>query len=383
MKAPNCCPNRGAVAPFVALLVLTGVGCASSKVEDRGSGGSSDDAGQGGGGASQPEDGVVELGVEPDRLTFVELSAPAVVEVQDEGRASLAWDLALRGREVFTNGGISGPGNGAGFGPLTAPTFLSDTAPDVPILLKDRAGGAFVDWYDYGGEEHQLFSRYHVYGLRDGERYFKVQILSYYGERLGAPLSALYRVRYAEVLAGEAGETQEIGGIDATAGNDAADDSQSSACLNLDTQRVSALTPAQAADHDDWHLCFRREAIAVNGGLSGPRGVEAVDLHGEQTAQETAQEVQARTDDSERPVFDEVDYATLSAEGLSWATDGVVTAFAQRWLEPGSDPLALSDTVWLVLAADGASKYLMKFESLSGDLGNEPATLSVRAKAVR
>src|SRR5687768_4328310 len=362
MKAPSRCLDRGAVAVALTLLSLTAVGCASSKVEAPDGSGGSSDAGQGGNGASQPGEGVVELSVEPDRLTFVELSAPAVVEVQGDGSASLAWDLALRGHEVFTNGGISGPGNGAGFGPLSPPTFLSDTAPDVPILLKDRAGGAFVDWYDYGGDEHQLFSRYHVYGVRDGERYFKVQILSYYGERLGAPVSALYRVRYAEVLAGEAGETQEIAGLDATAGNDAADDSQASACLNLDTQSIRELTPAQAADDDEWHLCFRREAIAVNGGLSGPRGVEAVDLHADLTAQETVQEVQARSADSELPVFEEVDYATLSADGLSLTTDGVVTAFAQRWLEPASDPLALSDTVWLVLAADGASKYLMKFE---------------------
>jgi hypothetical protein len=379
MKAPNHWLNRGAVASAVALLVLPAVGCASSKVDDLdGAGGA-----EGGGGANQPGEGVVELNVGPESLTFVELSAPSVAEVKDDGSASLAWDLALRGRDVFTNGGISGPGNGAAFGPLSPPTFLSDTAPDVPLLLKDRAGGAFVDWYDYGGDQHQLFSRYHVYGLRDGERYFKVQVLSYYGERLGAPLSALYRIRYAEVLAGEVGETQEIAEIDATAGNDSADDSQLSACLDLDTQRLSELTPVDAADSDDWHLCFRREAIAVNGGLSGPRGVEAVDLQGDQTAQETEQEIQARSADSELAAFDEVDYATLSGDGVSWATDGVATAFAQRWLEPDSDPVALSDTVWLVLAADGASKYLMKFESLSGDLGNDTAMLSVRAKAVR
>jgi hypothetical protein len=383
MKVSNCCLDRRAVAPVLALLALPAIGCASSKVDDpHGSGGGSD-AGQAGSGTIQPGEGVVELSIAPDRLTFVELSAPTAVEVSDDGGASLAWDLALRGRDVFTNGGISGPGNGAAFGPLSPPTFLSDTAPDVPILLKDRAGGALVDWYDYGGDQHQLFSRYHVYGLRDGDRYFKVQVLSYYGERLGEPVSALYRVRYAEVLADAVGETRETAGIDATAGNDSADDSQLSACLNLDTERVSELTPAQASDSDDWHLCFRREAIAVNGGLSGPRGVEAVDLQGDQTAHETPEQVQARTEDSELPAFDEVDYATLSADGLSWAADGVVTAFARRWLEAGSDPLALSDTVWLVLAADGASKYLMKFESLRGDLGNDTATVSVRAKAVR
>jgi hypothetical protein len=366
-------------AASLAVLAVLVVGCESSRVEDPAA-----MAGSGAGPSTDPgEGGVVELTVSPDRRTFVELSAPAVVEAEGDGGSSLAWDLALQGRDVFSNGGISGPGNCSAFGPLSPPTFLSDTAPDVPIMLEDRAGGALLDWYDYGGAEHQLFSRYHVYGLRDGGRYFKLQILSYYGERLGAPVSALYRIRYAEVLDGQVGETQEIAGIDATAGNDASDDQQPSACLDLGAQLVTGLTPAQAAESEDWHVCFRRESIAVNGGRSGPRGVEAVDLQGDQIASETEDEIQARTEESELPAFEGVDYAALGADDLSWAPDGVATAFARRWLEPGTEPSQLSDTVWLVIAADGTSKYLMKFESLSGDLGNDTATLSVRAKAVR
>lgn len=365
----------GMKSASLAVLAVLAMGCDSKRVDDP--------EGMAGSASGPGEPGVVELGVDPDRRTFVELSGPATVEVEGDGSSSLAWDLALQGRDVFSNGGISGPGNCSAFGPLAPPTFLSDTAPDVPILLQDRAGGALLDWYDYGGDMHQLFSRYHVYGLRDGERYFKLQILSYYGEQLGAPVSALYRIRYAEVLDGEVGETQEIAGIDATAGNDSKDDQQPSACLELDTQRVRELTPDEAAESQDWHLCFRRESIAVNGGLSGPRGVEAVDLQGDQTAQETEDEIQARTEESELPRFDDVDYAVLAADDLSWAPDGVATAFARRWLEPGSEPSQLSDSVWLVIAADGASKYLIKFESLSGDLGNNTATLSVRAKAVR
>ncbi len=59
-----------------------------------------------------------------------------------------------------------------------------------------------------------------------------------------------------------------------------------------------------------------------------------------------------------------------------------MTAFAQRWLEPGSEPLALSDSVWLVIGADGASKYLMKFSDLVGDPATDKATLSLEAKSV-
>ena len=360
---------------FGVLWLLAALGCSSESLDA----GSPDGAG----GSGSAEAGLVTCSVSPDSRTFVELSGPSELEIEGDGSKSLAWDLALQGRDVFTNGGISGPGNTSVFGPLSAPTFLSDTAPEVPLLLKDRAGGALLDWYDYGGEMHQLFSRYHVYGLRDGARLFKLQILSYYGDVRGAPVSALYRIRYAEVLETGVGETQELAEIDATSGGNSSDDRQPSACLDLDSQTVTPLTPVEAAESDAWHVCFRRESIAVNGGLSGPRGVEAVDLDGDATATETEEEIQMRTEDSEQPAFDGTDYEALTAGSLDWAADGVTTAFARRWLELGSDPAALSDTVWMVVAADGASKYLMKFESLSGDLGNDTATLSVRAKSVR
>jgi hypothetical protein len=364
---------RGALA---ALLVL--VGCSSEKLERDGG-----TAGRGSKPDPNEQAGLLELSVGPAARSFVELSTPAELSLENEGRDSIAWDLALQGRDVFTNGGVSGPGNASAFGPLSAPTFLSDTAPEVPIMLEDRAGGALLGWYDYGGDTHQLFSRYHVYGLRDGERYFKLQILGYYGERLGAPVAALYHVRYAEVLETGVGETQELLDIDATAGGDSADDRQTSACLDLDNHEVTQLTPQQAAASEAWQLCFRRENIAVNGGKSGPLAFEAVDLQAELTATEQEADIQKRSAKSELPLFDEVDYATLSDPALEFASDGVATAFARRWLEPGTDPLELSDTVWLVLAADGASKYLVKFESLSGDPASETAQLGIRAKAVR
>jgi hypothetical protein len=360
---------------FWALPLLGVFGCSSERV-------GRDDP-NAAGGSTQAEAGLIEVSVGPESRTFVELSGPSVVELEGDGSKSLAWDLAIQGRDVFTNGGISGPGNSRAFGPLAPPTFLSDTAPDVPLLLEDRAGGALLDWYDYGSETHQLFSRYHVYGLRDAGRLFKLQVLSYYGEQLGAPVAALYRIRYAEVQESGVGVTQELAEIDATTGGDATDDQQPSACVDLDSGSVTPLTPEQAARSEGWHVCFRRESIAVNGGLSGPRGVEAVDLEADQTATETEDEIQARTSDSEQPRFDRVDYEALTLGSLGWATDGVTTAFARRWLQPGTDPLQLSDSVWLVLAADGSSNYLMKFESLSGDLGIETATLSLRAKAVR
>jgi len=373
-----------AAAGLACAFALGGaLGCGGESVDndvgDTGKGGDTGEAGS----PSSDGDGL-ELTIGPDARTFVELSTPSLLnDVQGTGSESIAWDLALQGRDVFTNGGISGPGNSSAFGPLSSPTYLSDTAPDVPLMLKDRAGGALIDWYKYAGATHQLFSRYHVYGIQDGSRFYKLQILGYYGEQLGAPVAALYRVRYAEVTADGVGKTHEVLDIDATAGGSKDDDKQPSGCLDFDSEQVTPLTPAEAVTSEAWQLCFRREAIAVNGGLSGPRAMQAVDLQAADTADETAMQIQARTRDSEQQPFDDVDYVTLTDPTLAYRTDGVVTAFAQRWLEPGSDPLALSDSVWLVIGADGASKYLMQFSDLVGDPAAGPATLTLQAKSVK
>jgi hypothetical protein len=355
----------------IALSLAATLGCRSESVEEPASPGEAE--GPGGSRALR-----VTLG--PDSRTFVELASPSEVMVTSNGERSIAWDLAFQGREVLTNGGISGPGSGGAFGPLSAPTYLSDTAPQVPLLLSDRAGGAFIDWYYYGGA-HQLFSRYHVYGLKDGDRYFKLQVLGYYGGPLGAPVAATYHVRYAEVDASGVGETREVRSIDATAGGSESSEEAPSACLNLDTERLTPLTPAEATDADDWHLCFRREAIAVNGGLSGPRGVTAVDLQGSLTADETEAQIVARSAESELATFDGAEWEELLA--AEYQADGAVTAFGRRWLEPGSEPLSVSDAAWLVLGADGSGKFLLRFSDLSADPEQGAAELTLEAKSVR
>ena len=362
--------TMSAAAGFVCALAFGGaLGCSSQSVEA---------------GTPAADGNSLQLSVGPDGRTFVELSTPSVLsDVEGTGRESIAWDLALQGRDVFTNGGISGPGNSSAFGPLSSPTYLSDTAPDVPLMLKDRAGGALIDWYKYAGSTHELFSRYHVYGIQDGSRFYKLQILGYYGERLGAPVAALYRVRYAEVTAEGVGQTHDVVDIDGTAGGSKDDDKQPSGCLDLDSEQVTPLTPAEAEASAGWQLCFRREAIAVSGGLSGPRDMKATDLQAADTSDETEMQIMARTSESEQQLFDDVDYARLTDPALAYRSDGVVTAFAQRWLDPGSDPLALSDSVWLVIGADGASKYLMEFSDLSGDPAAMPATLRLHAKRVK
>ena len=111
---------------------------------------------------------------------FVKLDSASLVD------AASAWDIAFEGMDIFTNGGESGSGKAAAFGPLDAIDFISDAAPSVPFMTSDKAGGAFLDWYAYDGTSHALYSRFHTFGVRDGGRTWKVQILGYYGDRDGA-----------------------------------------------------------------------------------------------------------------------------------------------------------------------------------------------------
>src|SRR5687768_10845618 len=90
------------------LFLLAALGCDSERVGEAEPDGAA-------GATAQGETGVVELTVSPDSHTFVELSQPSVVELEGDGGKSLAWDLAIQGRDVFSNGGISGPGNTSAF----------------------------------------------------------------------------------------------------------------------------------------------------------------------------------------------------------------------------------------------------------------------------
>jgi len=193
----------------VAALPLSGCDESVGKPHD-GAGGS------GSGGGSSINEGT-ELTVdvpETDRV-YIDLAKAAVVTPAD-GTASLDWDLALSGYDVLTNSGPSGPGNGSAFGPLDAVEIQADTRPVVPFVTPDTTGGAFLDWWKYDNIEHVIWSRYHIYGVQDGARLWKVQVLTFYGEEQGAPVSARYQVRYAEVLNGSALPITTITNIDGT-----------------------------------------------------------------------------------------------------------------------------------------------------------------------
>ncbi|MBX3226749.1 MAG: HmuY family protein [Labilithrix sp.] len=310
----------------------------------------------------------VELRVEVPATgrVYVRLEPPSVVGAGD------AWDLAFEGLDVYTNSGSSGSGKGGAFGPLDGITFLGDQAPQVPFITQDEPGGAFRNWYAYEGSTHALYSRFHTYGVKDGDRIWKVQLLSYYGERDGAAVSALLRVRYAEV----GGAAQEIT-LDGTAGGPNSPADSPSECIDFGTGARSMLTPAAALASSAWHICARRDSIFVNGEKGGPRGITAVDLQAAETATETLSAVQTRTPESTAAAFDAVNRASF--DGKTFRGDRIVSAFSDRWIEND----APVNAAWLVVDAAGAQKVLVGFVRFEGATTASPGTVVMRIKPVK
>lgn len=313
---------------------------------------------------------------------YIDLAKAAVVTPKD-GPNSLEWSLAMSGYDVLTNSGPSGPGDGSAFGPLDSVEIQADTKPVVPFVTPDTTGGAFLDWWKYDNVEHVIWSRYHLYGIKDGARYWKVQVITFYGVQQGAPVSALYQIRYAEVKNGSVGPTTTLTDIDGTAGGPSPLDSTPSDCLDLDTGALIPLTPAEAIASTAWHLCFRRSIINVNGEYGGPKGVLAVDLDAAQTEGETLEAVKMKTADSELPRFDALDDLILGAPGLVYRGDHIVTAFTDLWTLPGSSPPALRDAAWLVIGPDGTSNYVIVFNKFEGATTKTPGKVTMHIKAVK
>lgn len=364
----------------------------SGRGEDAGAAGTRGEpvteAGEGGAaGANDPgSSGGVMPGAElvvdvaAEEPTFVRLGSATAVT----GSAEEDWDLRLQGWDIFTNGGASGGGKGAAFGPLSFDYLLEGRDPtEVPFLFEDKAAGAFRDWYAYDGQWHTLYSRFHVYGVRSGERLFKAQVLGYYGDVQGAPIGALYRLRYAEVTPESAGSVVEVKQLDATAGGLGGDEGAASAALSLVRGDYAQLTPSQAAASTSWDLLFRRDSISVNGGLGGPGDVTAVDLDAASQG-ESLEQLKQLSAESEAARFERVDHAALTSPELKYRGDRVVSAFTDAWIDLGSEPPALArDNTWLVIDADGRSRFLVAITKLEGSTHDAAGTITLRILKVR
>jgi len=321
---------------------------------------------------------VVRVPVSADTPTFVNLDDPGLIEEPSPGE-STEWDLSFQGFEIHTNGGVSGPGKGWSFGPVSYYYLEFPEDPiDAPLEIVDHSGGAFQNWYVYA-DDHGLYSRYHVYGVRTPRGLFKVQLLGYRGEVDGTPVNALYRLRWAEVTEDGDGELREVSNLDATANGDATNPDEPSTCLVLATGEELRLTRDEALDSKDWDLCFRRDAISLNGGVGGTAEVLAVDLDAADTEAEDEDEaaVIARTPATELERFESTDHARLTAPELVYRADGVISGFTGRWYEPGEPPLPSLDA-WLVEGAEALSSFLVAFDGFEGGDQDGPGTVLLR-----
>ncbi|NUO48810.1 MAG: hypothetical protein HOV80_08140 [Polyangiaceae bacterium] len=330
----------------------------------------------GAGGVPETEGTPLDVPVN-DQKVYVDLDVPAVVD------AGAAWDIAFQGRNVFTNGGVSGSAQGSAFGPLDQTDFNADLVPaEVPFMIDDIYGGPFVDWWMYEPSEHVIYSRFHVFGVRRGSEHYKVQLISFYGEVSGAPAAALYRFRVAHVTPGGSEATVIYDEFDGTAGGPDPSPSSPSGCLVLATGQRLELTPDQAKQNADWDLCFRRDAVSVNGGEGGPGGVLAVDLDIDETPSESLDDVMARTETTELARFDAVDYQAISNAALAYKGDGVISAFTDFWTKAKVSPLEPAAYSFLVAGADGVTPFFVIFDSFTGATADNPGTVHMRVKKI-
>lgn len=123
--------------------------------------------------------------------------------IPSDPASSNDWDLHFSGYAIRLNGGLSGPGEAGAI-----PSFLSGLSfEDITTAneagghyFTDRAGSAFStdggEWYSYDSTTHVLSSKNHVYVIDTELGLIKMQILNYYREVEGIPMSGFITFRW-------------------------------------------------------------------------------------------------------------------------------------------------------------------------------------------
>jgi hypothetical protein len=148
----------------------------------------------------------------PDTLTFdassgpvyIDFSAGAVSHPADP-TTSTDWDLEFTNYDIHQNATVFGIGACGTYEVWQDQTDSTDfnettTAPTVPqAYFADNLGSVMANWYNYDGNTHILTSKNHVYAIRSGSHTYKLQIISYYKDIGGSPVSGWFTFRWAEL----------------------------------------------------------------------------------------------------------------------------------------------------------------------------------------
>ena len=143
------------------------------------------------------------------REVYFSLTSGEAVTPSDPA-GSMDWDLHFSGYVIRVNGGISGPGQGGAFPAYQTGQAFDEIDKAMGFgYFADRAGSAFStetgEWYSYDSTTHLLSTRNHVYVIDTGDGLYKMQLLNFYQEVEGAPVSGFITFRWRPLPA--AGET--------------------------------------------------------------------------------------------------------------------------------------------------------------------------------
>lgn len=297
------------------------------------------------------------------------------------------WDIRIEGWQLFLNGGESGEGKAGGID-----MELLDLTMEFDELLRknqilyfffyDSYACALSDWWWYALDgTHTLFSNYHSYVVRRGERDFAFQWLNYYRVIDGAAAAGYPQFRWAEVPS--AGDDAVIveEDIDATAGGLGADhdDPENKWTYFSFDAGVVELSDEEALQDEGWDLGFKRFYVKSNSGPSGPAGVVTTDFDADRG--ETAEEVLDFTPSSELDRFEDRIALWNPDEPTPFEVDDIQPVI-DRWFTglPGSEtsPPSLDENRWF-LVSDRSGEELAKFRvtSFVGEGEDAPEELSV------
>lgn len=289
----------------------------------------------------------------------------------DLGTAALVdeasgWDLRMEGWNLFLNGGESGDGRAGGID-----VDLLDLDLQYEELLRknqllyffffDSYGCPLSDWWWYGIDgTHTLFSNYHTYVVRQGDRSWAWQMLDYYRDIDGTAVAGYPSFRWRELGVGDS--PIQVAEVDATAGGldaDADDPDNRWAYFDFDRGELD-LSDEQSLDETAWHLAFKRFRVKSNSGPSGPGGVVSLDW--DQDRSETPEDVLMFSPSTELPRFEARAAAWLDEPTDAFEEDRVRPVI-ERWHDGSGEAATVDHARWF-LVGDRDGELLAKLRVL-------------------